>query len=527
MKLLEAFEKAGEVDIAGDLPEQRVKTRPADAGEIDLKTGMLAFSDPFDRGGSIVFARTVPPGSYPVRVVIGERSRAEGEVDRPHIGGVKVVFKDGPITRWEKAAPPGRDPLLASATREFTHEEKSGGYALLDHAIVEGRKLRKPHRDTLAPQVSEAYDDREPGVCFVIGGSKFLVFNAKKLNGARFGLDAGGNPVCFVALLNDFGFELPKAAEDAAGREKYIASLLRRLEEGADGSEALTHLGEYPEAKERLAGPLLAWLHRADPGANDAVHLEELGAHLAKHPEGRASFLKQVKASASTPHVHARLLRVGIKAGLAAHMEPFALAALLPEAPVDAQKAAMEVLEALPTVSKDAAERIVTLIVSGPPELGDRALVCLHKLADLQNATSRAHVADAIAKGLRERPVPGLVRTLGGFAAGAPKWAKSLRPLLENEDNEVVATAVPSLVALPEHRKAAIAAWARILTNERVAAAVRTRNEEMFDKDLVNDPVMLEALQKAAASKAPTVQYFAQRMLDKFGPLEERHQRHK
>jgi len=69
--------------------------RSTDAGSLTLPSGRIVVADPNLNPWNPPFKTTVPPGTYPVHLALGDDD----------VALVMVLFEEGPPTRWKRAQP--------------------------------------------------------------------------------------------------------------------------------------------------------------------------------------------------------------------------------------------------------------------------------------------------------------------------------------------------------------------------------------------------------------------------------------
>lgn len=170
-------------------------------GELYLPSGRLAACDPFADAQVAPFARTVPPGRYPVDLAV---ARFAGGDER--VAAARVRFGDGEPARWEPAATGGRRGddggygvdsargCLASAEALAAHAARMGdGDA---HAAGLGEAMERSYRHT-REWANVVLDEAS--------GLNLVVFSTGMGDGyyrSFWGLDPAGRPAC---LVTDFG----------------------------------------------------------------------------------------------------------------------------------------------------------------------------------------------------------------------------------------------------------------------------------------------------------------------------------
>jgi len=171
-------------------------TRVERLAELELPTGKIIACDPLvGSDGAPAFARTVPPGRYPVDACVAQ-------IDPGHarIAGIRIVFQPGVPVTWSPAQTEGPDGLVGHG-----YGVDAGLGCVMDErarALLVAARPDDDQEDSLLAELGDrAWVDHHPAadraenVVIVQAGWGDGIYDS------TWGLDAGGQPVW---LITDF-----------------------------------------------------------------------------------------------------------------------------------------------------------------------------------------------------------------------------------------------------------------------------------------------------------------------------------
>jgi Protein of unknown function (DUF4241) len=198
-------------------PGEEAVVEVRDAGLLHLATGRLVACSPRYLGGidplRLSFRVTVPPGRYPVTVSIARFDRLPFPAARPtRVGAAaRLIVRDEPVARWERAARGGDDPEAVLAGQVGGLPASYGVGAFFDASALAAlgpmSELGPP------PELDDPAIDEILQVEFAEGNEQvvnLVVDETADLNAILFdcgtgpnwvwlGRTAAGEPACFVA----------------------------------------------------------------------------------------------------------------------------------------------------------------------------------------------------------------------------------------------------------------------------------------------------------------------------------------
>jgi hypothetical protein len=197
------FDDGARFQMAGHDREVTVEVRRV--GQLRLPTGKLVAADVHGLAAAAPFTARVAPGHYPVSV---SRLRCPDPPAPPTVAAVRVEVLAAPVSTWELALRPYRNPCSLGSWHFFGFEVTSGTACVADAAAC-GAMSGEPERERLATvPVGQVVELTDPG-----STTNLLAFPAGP--GAYptwVGRTRDGDVACFVADL----LRLPDA--NPAGR---------------------------------------------------------------------------------------------------------------------------------------------------------------------------------------------------------------------------------------------------------------------------------------------------------------------
>lgn len=196
----------------GTTRQQTTAFRVINAADLIVKSGRVAAADPFVSLTDMTpFTQTVPNGTFPVRLAVGDHIAANGVKDN-RVAFARIDFSNNPIVRWQLAVRPGQTPADLKDDQIFGYGVDAGTGAFFD-------PLASKAAAALLDANPDAWQDwQRQGEAIgpkVIGPYAFLfnlplgdvnvvMFHSGWGDGyyaSWFGFDAAGN---VVALVTDF-----------------------------------------------------------------------------------------------------------------------------------------------------------------------------------------------------------------------------------------------------------------------------------------------------------------------------------
>ncbi|MFC0531815.1 DUF4241 domain-containing protein [Phytohabitans kaempferiae] len=171
-----------------------------------LPTGRLVAAEPLANG--YPFTQTVPPGDYPVEVVLAQytdQGQPRGAVSFTEVAAARVVVRPEPAHTWRLALHDGQDAADLAEGEIFGYPVDGGtgsfGSVEVFQALVDDDEAR----DDLIADAS--FDRDEPSVTYTHEetGTNLVMFTSGGGDGVYptwVGYTAGGEVTCF---LTDFG----------------------------------------------------------------------------------------------------------------------------------------------------------------------------------------------------------------------------------------------------------------------------------------------------------------------------------
>ena len=195
---------------------EKFQFRVVDAGDMHLPSGKLVAADlhagPVD---AVEFDRTVAPGIYSTKIALVE---FESQVQ---VGGLKIVFDDQPVEKWELATVIGND-VSNLEPGQFVGFTSQSGIAYLADLETVSQSCRELQKDSseLSKKILQAIKDAKGQYAnFTFEESNLATKNAgeplRKKNAlvsstgwgegtyaSYFGLSKDNQPVCLVVDFN-------------------------------------------------------------------------------------------------------------------------------------------------------------------------------------------------------------------------------------------------------------------------------------------------------------------------------------
>ncbi|HVK77070.1 MAG TPA: DUF4241 domain-containing protein [Kofleriaceae bacterium] len=261
-----AFEASAIDDTIWTTTRHRVRRKPL--GTLRLPSGRIVAADPFL--AQPAFTTTVPPGAYPVELLLATYPDDEDGALEERIWLARIVFRREPPVAWALAVIPGQDVLTLGRGHELGYGVDSGTGCFADGGLFE----RITGDEAIHAGLNQQLDGpTRPAILRHGDGDADLIgFSCDDgTYPSWFGLDAGGAPVCLVTDFGDGDFPRPLANPEPGRVEAMIAARV---------DELLGHVraGTTPAATD---DPALG-IDPLDRFCRELSRYEETGDHLER-----------------------------------------------------------------------------------------------------------------------------------------------------------------------------------------------------------------------------------------------------
>lgn len=193
--------------------KQVVALEAVELGALALPTGRIIACDPYLLDVEMPFARTVPPGSYPVRVCVAHLKYRNDSRDQ-RIAFALVQFQPDMPARWEMAVVAGADLAALHVGEFYGYGVDAGTGSFMDAAAMQALKRQLDGVDydsaderyfsPLSAALDATYTDTRCWANYEIDAAtrlNMVAFSSGVGDGeyaSYWGLDENNAPLCLV-----------------------------------------------------------------------------------------------------------------------------------------------------------------------------------------------------------------------------------------------------------------------------------------------------------------------------------------
>jgi hypothetical protein len=202
------FAAHAEHDFSGFRAGCVVTVRIAPGAELRLPTGRLVAGEPWTsfggEAGKYAFVQQVPPGAYPVELIMADfydPGNPQGNTHFSVVAAARLVVRDAPVAVWRMALQPGQDDAVLAEDEFFGYPVDGGtgsfGSPEIFNALAEfdePEELFDSVIDIIDSEGIGLYADEETGNNLVM----FRSGDGDGRYGTWVGYTAGDEVACFI-----------------------------------------------------------------------------------------------------------------------------------------------------------------------------------------------------------------------------------------------------------------------------------------------------------------------------------------